>query len=383
LNQTAFSSGLPIVATAFVNRAGAIGLNLLPILLVERQVAAADASLVLGTAKGVILVSSLLGGILSDRWGVRWAFLLAMGMQAVGLALIPFMEQLALIALVAALAQLGNTMFGATSRLMIKQFVAHNQQQEALAWLRTGNNMGQIISFSLGVMLASFGTALLFLFDAFTSLLAFVFGLKWLPGGMRAAEVPEDSAEPTQRSWRVFIVYGLFVAGYSFLYDLFMIGTAGRLEVVFPQQGLRLFSLVMVANTIVCTLLSVPLSRRVSSARRVLPAGFVLSSLGGALIFLDIESRPMLFIGVLLLSIGELLYTSMAQFLLLLINPARRGEGISYGAVTTLQALGRILASAAAFPLIVHGQYAMEAFLLLPLPFLLLFALIQKELPRL
>jgi predicted MFS family arabinose efflux permease len=382
LNQTAFRSGLPIVATAFVNRAGAIGLNLLPILLVERQVASMDASLVLGIAKGAILVSSLLGGILSDRWGVRWVFLLAMGMQAVGLALVPFMEQLALITLVAALAQLGNTMFGATSRLMIKQFVATGQQQEALAWLRTGNNMGQIISFSLGAILASFGTALLFLFDAFTSMLAFVFSAKWLPGGLPEAKVHDDRAEPAQRSWRVFIVYGVFVAGYSFLYDLFMIGAAGRLEVVFPEQGLRLFSLVMVANTIVCTLLSVPLSRRVSNARRVLPAGFVLSSLGGALIFLDIESLPLLFIGVMLLSVGELLYTSMAQFLLLLINPAKRGEGTSYGAITTLQAVGRILASAAAFPLVVHGQYAMEIFVLLPLPFLLLFASIQKQLPR-
>lgn len=383
MDQTAFRSGLPIVATTFVNRAGAIGLNLLPILLVERQVAAADASLVLGIAKGVILVSSLLGGFLSDRWGVRSAFLLAMGMQALGLALVPFMEQLALIAFVAALAQLGNSMFGATSRLMIRQFVLPGQQQEALAWLRTGNNMGQIISFSLGALLASFGTTLLFLFDAFTSLLAFLFGLKWLPGGVRAPQVRADSAEREQRSWRVFIVYGIFVAGYSFLYDLFMIGAAGRLEVVFPQQGLRLFSLVMVVNTIICTLLSVPLSKRVTNARRVLPAGFVLSSLGGALMFLDIESRVLLFAGVLLLSLGELLYTSMAQFLLLLINPARSGEGTSYGAITTLQAVGRILASATAFPLIVHGTYAMETFLLLPLPFLLLFASIQRQLPRL
>jgi predicted MFS family arabinose efflux permease len=382
LNQNAFRSGLPIVATAFVNRAGAIGLNLLPILLVERQIAAADASLVLGVAKTVILVSSLLGGILSDRWGVRWVFLLAMGMQALGLALVPFMEQLALIALMAAIAQLGNTMFGSTSRLMIRQFVATGQQQEALAWLRTGNNMGQIISFSLGAILASFGTTLLFLFDAFTSMLAFVFGLKWLPGGVRAAETREDSTERAQRSWRVFIIYGIFVAGYSFLYDLFMIGAAGRLELAFPEQGLRLFSLVMVVNTIVCTLLSVPLSRRVSSARRVLPAGFVLSSVGAALMFADIESRPLLFIGVLLLSIGELLYSTLAQFVLLLINPARSGEGTSYGAVTTLQAVGRILAAATAFPLIVHGQYAMEAFLLLPLPFLLLFASIHKQLPR-
>lgn len=382
MNQTAFRSGLPIVATAFVNRAGAIGLNLLPILLVERQVASAHASLVLGIAKGVILVSSLLGGILADRWGVRWVFLLAMGMQVVGLGLIPFVEQLALITLVAALAQLGNTMFGSTSRLMIKQFVAQGQQQEALAWLRTGNNMGQIISFSLGVLLASFGTALFFLFDAFTSLLAFIFGLKWLPGGTRAVETHGESAERTQRSWRVFIVYGIFVAGYSFLYDLFMIGAAGRLEVVFPGQGLRLFSVVMVVNTIVCTLLSVPLSRRVSNARRALPAGFVLSGLGAALIFLDIESRTLLFIGVLLLSLGELLYAAMAQFLLLLLNPARSGEGTSYGAVTTLQAVGRILAAALAFPLLVHGQYAMETFLLLPLPFLLLFASIQKQLPR-
>jgi hypothetical protein len=95
-----------------------------------------------------------------------------------------------------------------------------------------------------------------------------------------------------------------------------MIGAAGRLEVVSPGQGLRLFSLVMVINTIICTLLSVPLSKRVSNVRRVLPAGFVLSSLGGALMFLDIESRPLLFLGVLLLSIGELLYSSLAQFLL-------------------------------------------------------------------
>jgi predicted MFS family arabinose efflux permease len=382
LNKSAFHSGLPVVATAFVNRAGAIGLNLLPILLVERQVASVDASLVLGIAKGVILVSSLLGGIIADRWGVRWAFLLAMGMQVLGLATVPFMEQLALLALMAAIAQLGNTMFGATSRLMIKQFVAPAQQQEALAWLRTGNNMGQIISFSLGALLASFGTALLFLFDAFTSLLAFIFGMKWLPGGVRAAATHGDNAGRAQHSWRVFIIYGIFVAGYSFLYDLFMIGAAGRLELVFPDEGLRLFSLVMVVNTVVCTLLSVPLSRRASNARRVLPIGFVLSSLGGALMFLDIESRPLLFGGVLLLSIGELLYTSLAQFLLLQINPARSGEGTSYGAVTTLQAVGRILASSTAFPLLVHGQYAMEVFLLLPLPFLLLFASIQKQLPR-
>ena len=45
------------------------------------------------------------------------------------------------------------------------------------------------------------------------------------------------------------------------MYDLFLIGAAAKFRILFADQGLAIFSRVMVINTLLCSLLSVVAAR--------------------------------------------------------------------------------------------------------------------------
>jgi DHA1 family multidrug resistance protein-like MFS transporter len=381
--MSAFKSGLPIIATSFVNKTGAIGLSLLPMILVEKSFSAADASLTMATVKSSILVGTLLGGYASDRFGVRLIFLASFFFQAFGLAMLPYSYNIAFIMLAGVIAQMGNSFFQATSRLLLKNLVPQNHQQEGIAWLRTGNNLGQVISYSLGAMLASLGTTALILFDSFTSFVAFFAGLRWIPktSAISAENLRSGDLNVNENTWRLFILYGIFISGFTFLYELFMVGTAAKFRLLFGSEGLRIFSAAMVVNTLLCVLLSVPSSRFFRNPKKSLPLGFALMSLGAGLTFFDFQNIYSIYAGVFLFTFGEIIFGSLSQYVLLKIIPGKRGHGLVYSSATTMQGVARILAGTVAFPLVVYGNYSTWIYLLGIFPFLILFHVIRNELP--
>jgi MFS family permease len=386
----AFRASLPLTATSFVNKVGTIGLSLLPVLLVEREVPIAQASLIMGSTKAMALVASLLGGMASDRLGMKRVLLASFGLSALGLFGMASFKSVLFLALFAMLAQLGNNLFHSPARLLLTEMVAKNQVKEAIAWLRTGNNAGQIVSYSVGSVFASLGTALLIYFDAATSLLAMLCGLKWLPEHKPAVvQVVANQEGQESASWSTFILCTLIVAGGSLIYDFFVTGAAAKYRIVFGTEGVRIFSLSMVINTVFCALLAVHAARICKNPARVLPVGICLEMLGATIALeaanqgVSFATRALIYAGMFFNTLGEIVFASLSQVVILQSLPKTHAQGSVYGFSVMVQMTGRIIGGALAIPMIAYGTRPGLVVLALGVPFLILSVLSAAELKRL
>jgi hypothetical protein len=359
---TAFRQSLPVLITSLVNKSGSIGLSLLPMLLVEAHVSTARSSLAMLLVKGTTVGATLVSGGAADWLGLRFTVLAAFLAAAAGLALLPLsLVNLGFVAFVAAgmVAQLGITSINATLRLLLTRTVARAHHKEALGWMRLVNNLGQILSYGLASLSAALGAQLLIWFDAATSLAAFVVGRRILPRVPDSAPPPAGPAGPSARrsarGWLPLIGCTLLMTGWNFAYEFFMSGVAGRVKLLYPDEGLRLFALMMMLNTVICAALAVKAARVLTRVVPSLVAGVALSSAGVLVGIGWAGSRPLLFAAMLLLTSGELVYGALGQFLLIRSVPAGRAENTVYSSAILVANLGRMAAAGLAFPLIVDA----------------------------
>ena len=220
-------------------------------------------------------------------------------------------------AVAASLAQLGQVMFQAPAKLMVTEFVEMREQPESFAWLRTANNLGQVMSYSIGALFSSFGIPFMMFFDSTTSWLAAGAGLKLLPSEasrekLRAERASSEAAAPSLASseWMNFALVTLILAGFNFLYDLYMIGIAGKCELVFgcpgaqdffPGDGHQLRSLLGVLGVRRATFWKIQRSFfrlgmvfNVARARLIGPVGF--------------SRWPLFYLGCFLITASEILF---------------------------------------------------------------------------
>ena len=370
-----------MTATSFANKIGAIGINLLPMLLVERQIGIAQSSLVLGATKSMGLVATLLGGMASDRVPTKTLVVVSFVLSAIGMIGLGASDSVWWIASSAMLAQLGTSLFQAPARLMLTELTPGHGLQEGIAWLRTANNLGQVVSYGIGALFSSWGLAVLMFYDATTSLLAAVLGGRWIPRSKkphrsgtervpsRSPEIPRAQIRPTSAFW----LTSAMLFGSSMIYELFLSGAAGQYRAIYGEQGVRIFSQGMVINTILCSLFAVVAARYFERPSRLLPIGLALQAVGGAVATVPVPRGTTLFyVGMFLLTAGEILFASVSQATLMRLLPEGTKTGTYYGLAMTIQVTGRIIGSAVAFPLVVHGPRPDLAFLGLVLPFVVL-----------
>lgn len=363
--ESAFRRSLPLTLTSFVNRMGTIGLSLIPILLVERNISVADSSFAMTTVKAVSIGGPLIGGWCSDRIGLKKALFLSFACNALGLALIPMADPFWAFILLACIAQLGHAMFPAVARLMVAALLPPRQQQESIGWVRTANNGGQIVSFSLGTLLASFGVAPLLWIDAATSAAAAFIASKLIPARLpshQSAIGGEKGSAPgaSRAQWNLFFLCAFTMAAFNFLVELFMVGTAADCRVTFGADGLRRFSQCMLINTALCTLLAVPATRVLKNPRVALPLGIALTVAGLTLIFGAPLTPPRLYSGAFLYTLGEVVFMSLGSYALIRMTPKHRAQGTVYGFALVIQRVGSILGAGMAFPLLVHGEHPLR-----------------------
>ena len=366
-HPSVFRRSLPLVTTSLINKCGNIGLSLLPMLLIQRQFTEGQSSLVMSLVKGVMIVGVFLGGWLSDR-GMKRAILLSFCAAGAGLAAIPYAKTLFWMALAASLAQLGQVMFQAPAKLMVTEFVEPREQPESFAWLRTANNLGQVLSYSIGAIFSSFGIPFMMFFDSTTSWLAAGAGLKLLPSeasreklraeraGSSSGSGSEDAATSlTSSEWMNFALVTLMLAGFNFLYDLYMIGVAGKCELVFGSQGLRIFSQAMVMNCLLCSVFSIFAARFLENPSIVFPLGTLLCIGGLALSVQGIQSMGVFYFGCFLITASEIVFFALAQTALIRTIPGGTRRGSIYSISLVIQNLGRILGGALAFSWVVYA----------------------------
>lgn len=356
-----FRESLPVTLTSFVNKCGNIGLSLLPMLLIDRQLTIQDAATVMGTVKSAQLFGILLSGWLSDRMGARFVVLMSFSLSALGLTALTCVQGLFLLTLCAALAQLGTSMYTAPARLLIMSSIPDHLQRVGLGWLRTANNCGMILSYSIAALASSFGLVSLFIFDAITSLLAVITGARILPREQikRIVQTPPlNSLDHTEHS---FLNYGILTTGialYSFIYEFFMTGAAAQFRFMFGADGLKVFSTVMVINTVICTALAVIAAQYFANPRRVLAFGFALTALGQIMMFEWTSTRLAIFLAAGIVSLGEVVFTSLSQYALLRATPPGKNQGTTYSVSNLMSALGRILGATIAIPAVAQWHTA-------------------------
>lgn len=355
--------------------------------LVERQVPTAESSVVLSATKAMGLIATLIGGIASDRFTTKTLVVLSFATCAVGMIGLSQAEHLFLIAACAMLAQFGTTLFQSPARLMLAVMAPGRQLPEALAWLRTAHNLGQVVSYGIGALFSGVGLAALMLYDAATSVLAVILGWRWLPSYsphspkreirnlLQAEAVAAPSPLPphhTSRPGYTFWITAGLLFGSSLLYELYISGAAGQYRELFGAAGLRVFSGGMVINTVLCALLAVAASRFFERPSRVLPLGLVLQAVGATVATLpNVAGYGHIMVGMFLLTLGEITFASISQATLMRLLPSGHRTGTYYGLAMTVQASGRIVGGALAFPWVVRGAHPALAFLGLAIPFVI------------
>lgn len=322
----------------------------------ERNVSTGEGALVLSVLKGTMLAGTLAGGALTDRFSSRTLVLAALLMSAAGLGLLPFQTSIWLILLCGMLAQFAEALMNVVQRLLLMDQVERAHQKEALGWMRMVNNFAQIFSFSVAAVGARLGLMPLFLFDAATSLTAFFLGRKILPrreGGAAAGGGLGAEGEGASR-W-AFFRCALVLMGWSFFYELFLEGGAGRLEILHPGQGLRRFSTMMILNTVLCAAFAVQATMLFTRSWLAITGGMLLTVIGILVAGWGMQSQLWVFGGMLLLTLGELMVGSTAQHTLMRLTPRGPKSGLYYSLGIGLMQGGRILGATVAFPLLIHA----------------------------
>jgi MFS family permease len=338
---------------------GSIGLSLIPILLVKRGVSTAQGALVLSTLKATIIVGTLAGGALSDRFSSRSLALAALAMSAAGLGFLPFQTTILLILAFGILAQFAEALLNVVQRVLLMDQVDAGYQKEALGWMRMVVNFAQIFSYTIAAAASALGVAPLMVLDASTSFVAFVLGRKILPrkpadaNKDRGLHVGKDGVFASKAS---FLGCSLVLMGWSFFYELFLEGGAGRLEVLHPGQGLRRFSTMMILNVVLCTAFAVHASRFFHKAWTAITGGMILTALGVLIASWGLASQVWVFGGMFFITLGELMLGAVAQYTLMRMTPGIAKAGLYYSVGLTVMQCGRIAGAALAFPLLIHAS---------------------------
>ncbi|MGZ3651945.1 MAG: MFS transporter, partial [Bdellovibrionota bacterium] len=261
-----------------------------------------------------------------------------------------------LLGLFGALSQLGTSFYYASARLMVTRLVPPQDRTEAIAWQRTGNNLAQILSYSLGAFFGRFGTAFLLLFDSFTSFLAAGVGAKILPP---AAPSPTATARESRDRGGAANFYrgAMIIALFTFVYELYITAAAAECKTLFGSEGLQIFSKIMVINTFLCAIFSVFAARYLRRAELALPAGIALLAIGCLITFRPGAAEGAFYLGSLLVTLGEIVFNALSGIVLIVITPPGKRQASLYSRGVLLQFVGRIAGASAAFPLVVDGAH--------------------------
>lgn len=357
---TPFRRALPLLSVSLVNKLASVGVSLLPVVVIDRALSPGEATLVLGAGRAAAVAGTLASGWLSDRAGSKVALLASFALSAAGVGGLAGAGTAGPLLAAAAAANAGLAMFPVAARLLLAATVPGEGQKEAVAWLRTTANLGLAVSFVVSWALGGERVTTLLLLDAATSLLALALAAAWLP-----AEAPPAAAAATGEGGGrpgPFVAMTALVGLWSLGYEAYLTSAAALLRTELGPDGVRVFSMVMVANTVGCTLLGVAASRWIERPDRSVPAGFALL-LVGAVVGTGGEPAAAL-VGVSVVTAGELLWAATSQYVWMGLLPAGTRRSTVFSVAVTSNFLARAVGSALVFPVVLgsgHPRWVMAA----------------------
>jgi MFS family permease len=169
--------GLPrsfwtICVGTFINRIGWFVLPFLTIYLTEgRHRTSSEAGLVVSIVGGGLAIGGVVGGIGADRVGRRFTMLVGLAGGAALLMVLGAMDNLVLMALVAAVYGLVSGMYSPSAAAFVADVVPPKDRARAYGLSFWAANAGTAIGAALGGIVAGFGFSWLFIGDAGTTLI--------------------------------------------------------------------------------------------------------------------------------------------------------------------------------------------------------------------
>jgi MFS family permease len=332
-----------------VNRCG----NFLPVFIVlyltSRHYSPGAAGLVLGAAGLGNVLGNAIGGYLADRFGRRWTIALSGFTTAALTAVIPLLGTLpVIIAVVGAAGAASQVYRPASSALLVDSVTTNQQRVAAFAVFRFAMNIGAAVGGLVGGVLATHSYTQLFLGNAAAYLLFGVIAVLLLHdvrgAGSGESQDGPGSAHPEQkgsyrqalsdRRLRRFLLMTLVA---EFVYVQSTVGLPLHVNAV----GLSAadFGLLIGLNGVLVLLFELPVASVVVRRRAeyVLAVGNLFTGIGLALTGLA-GTMLWLSVTVILWTIGEMMYSSVANAHLGALSPATmvgRYQGL-YGATFTL-----------------------------------------------
>ncbi len=359
-------------------------------LVVGKGLKPAEAALVVGLVKVSSIIGTYLGGLSSDKVGLKFTMLVSFFLTALGLGYLPIPTDIFLITLFAIVAQIGHAMFPSAVRLMLSEILGEARLKEGIGWFRFANNLGQIVSYVISATFAYLGIMFFFYFDAVTTVAALILGFKILPD-VKPAKVARGTDYVStkllfsksafkNKDIFLFILSSVIVALSLLMFEMITIGVAAKSRLVFGDHALKLYSLFMVINTVLCALFAIPASKYFRNIKPVFYFSTVMLVSAGILSLHNTPTELSIFLGSFLMTMGEIVFASMSQYSLLILTPENSHRGTFYSVSLMLQKTGVIIAGFITMPLLVYGNYAIATFAVVGILTVLLTTILVRNL---
>ncbi|ARZ68543.1 transporter [Streptomyces albireticuli] len=357
-------SGLPrefwwLWTSTLVNRLGAFVSIFLAMFLTADQGRSASYAGLVGSLLGLgSVVSSIGGGVMTDRLGRRPTMLVAQASTAVSVAVLGFMTDPVAIAVVAFVVGMASNASRPAVQAMIADIVAPADRVRAFALNYWAINLGFAISSVAAGLVARYSYLLGFLGEAAMTLACAVLVFVKVPesrpdgaaaGGTKGArsarsDEPAVSMGTVLRDGRYMAVVGL-----SFLLALIFMQSQVALPVAMTEGGFSTtdYGLAIAVNGVLIVALQIPVTRFIEhrSPRRLLVVASLLGGYGfGLTAFAD--SLAVYALTVCVWTLAEIISSPTQMGLVVRLSPVQ-GRGRYQGMATLAWAVAALVAPVA------------------------------------
>lgn len=281
-------------------------------------------------------IAALVGGVLADRIGRRPTLLAAQLLTAASTATLGFADGQLMIASVAFLVGLSSNASRPAGAAIIADLVPEKDRVRAYALNYWAINIGFGVSAAAAGLIASHGYLLLFLGDAFSTLLCAVVVFTRIPE-TRPTALPHQEAKPQVSLGTVFRDRRFMsLVGLTFLLALVFQQGSTTLAVSMGKAGLSTtqYGLVAGVNGLLIVLLQIPVTRLIQGRDRgmMLLIGALLSGWGFGLTVFAGSSALFFAMTVAVWTIGEIIFAPTNMGLVAELSPAHargRYQGVN------------------------------------------------------